>query len=378
MLDFLAIFSSEIFDVHKNSLAIITNAGGLGILAVDAVADFKLNLPRLNLSQQRALKSKLPSFASLENPFDLGGDADALSYQKTISYLEDTNLFAAILVIVTPQSMTEIDQIAKIITEFRRRRPILTAFLGGPKIKNAKTLLSKARIPNYDDPREAIMLLGKIYRYYQKASSDHEIINLSLEKTYSNQSEEQLIDNYNLPFAKFVKVTNDAELMGHIEEIGYPVVYKAANVKARGKRGKVGLSITDHSALQRAVRAIGYPGILQKMIDSTVEIIIGARRDPKFGITLLFGEGGIFVEEENDINFRILPLTDQDLDEMIEQTKVWQIIKRMKIKAPVKEVILKIAKLMRENPDIKEIELNPLKVLPKKIIAVDINIKKES
>jgi acetyltransferase len=162
-----------------------------------------------------------------------------------------------------------------------------------------------------------------------------------------------------------------------VEKIGYPVVYKAARIKSRGKKGKVGLNIDDHSSLERAIRVIGFPAILQEMIDSPIEIIIGGRRDPKFGLNLVFGQGGIFVEEQNDVSFRIFPLTAEDLDEMIEETKVWQVLKRMEAKAAIKEVILKVAKLMVENPDISELELNPLKVLPQKVIAVDIYLKRK-
>lgn len=379
LLDFLELFSSKVFDIKKNNLGIITNAGGIGILAVDATADFKINLPKLSLAEQKKLSGDLASYASLANPFDLGGDADTISYKKVLDFLERSNLFSAILVIVTPQSMTQVDQIAEILAATRYKPcPIMASFLGGPKIKNAQKILAKSHIPNYDDPREAIALLAKISSYFKKNERAHDLINIATSSSYVNQSEEALIARYGIPFAPFVEVMNDADLMGHIEEIGYPIVYKAAKVKARGKRGKVGLNINDHQSLEQAVRSIGFPGILQKMIDAQVEIIIGARRDPRFGITVLFGEGGIFVEEQMDINFRILPLTDKDLDEMIEETKVWQILKRTNAKNHIKNVILKIAQLMTENNDIKEIELNPLKVTPQGIIAVDINIKRDS
>lgn len=378
LLNFLELFSAKTFDVEKNNLAIVTNAGGPGILAVDAAADFKLNLPKLPAPEQDLLSRELSGSATLENPFDLGGDADALSFQKTLDYLEKSNLYAAILAIVTPQTTTDMVQIAEILANFRQRPKIIIAiFLGGQKINKAIDILRSAHIPFYDDPREAISLIAKIYRYFKKANLTAEVINYQKTASDTKLSEKELIARYSLPVAEYIEVTNDAEIMGHLEELDFPIVYKAARVKSRGKRGKVGLNIDDQSSLERAIRTIGFPAILQKMIDSPVEIIIGGRRDPKFGLTLIFGQGGIFAEEQNDVNFRIFPLTDADLDEMIEETRIWKVLRKMSAKGAIKEVILKVAKLMIENQDIKEFELNPLKVQPGKVTAVDIHIERK-
>ncbi len=377
LLDFLALFSSKIADFSENSLAIVTNAGGPGILAVDAASNFKMKLPKLSDKEIISLEKEISDFASLENPFDLGGDADALSYQKIIKFIQNINSFSAILAIVTPQATTNLEQIAQILSSFRGGPKILMAcFLGGQRVAKSLDILAKAHLPHYDDPAEAIELLSKIYQYSKKR--EHPLTTVNLPKTvhHIHLSEQELISRYALPFAKSYEVSNDAEVMGHIETLGYPVAYKAAKIRHRGKRGKVGLNIDDHSSLERAIRVIGFPGILQEMIDSSLEIIIGARRDTKFGVTLLFGQGGIFVEEQKDTSFAILPLTARDLDEMIEETKVWQTLKRIQVKEAIKEVILKVALLMVENDDIKEIELNPLKVLPQKIIAVDLHLER--
>jgi acetyltransferase len=114
------------------------------------------------------------------------------------------------------------------------------------------------------------------------------------------------------------------------------------------------------------------------MVDSPYELMIGARRDPTFGIVIIFGQGGIFVEEKADIAIKMLPLTVGDVDEMIESTNVWRMIRRFKVKGVIKKTILAVAKLMMENPDICSIEFNPFKVLQRKIIAVDINIGREN
>lgn len=378
LLDFLELFSAKVSLLEKNTLAIVTNAGGPGILAVDAASNFKINLPRLTRPELTNIQKILPNSATLDNPFDLGGDADALSYQRMIDYLEKNPAYSAILAIVTPQTTTDVPQIAQILAGFRREQKILLAcFLGGLKIEDGLNILAKNHLPHYNDPTEAIKLLNRIYQYWQvRGQSQREFMVPKLHQV-TKLTDHLLISHYNLPYVRSFAVKNDAEVMAHVEGLDYPLVYKAAKVKHRGKQGKVGLNINNHAALVHATKTIGYPGILQEMVESNVEIIVGAKRDRQFGIVVLFGQGGIFVEEQKDISFGIFPLTENDLDEMIEKTTVWQNIKKLSVKEEIKSLIRKICQIMLENEDIQAIELNPLKVLHQKIVAVDIEIIRE-
>lgn len=380
LMNFLELFGKKSFNIIRNSVAIITNAGGLGILAADEASRNKINLPSLEKNFKNELKKILPTSASLDNPFDLGGDALALNYQKTLQVVEKSPQFGSILIILTPQSMTEIKKTAEVISKFKNSsKPIITSFVGGQKIDQAIHLLKKAHIPCYNDPAEGLQLIKKAYNYYRKRSQHSKVIEI---KPVINQlpiPEIEIIKAYGLPFAKSYKVSTDAEVMGHLEEFGFPVVYKTAkNITHKGKAGKVGLNIIDQASLQRAVEIIGFPGILQEMIDSPYELLFGAKRDKVFGPLVIFGQGGIFTEEFSDIRIKLLPLTEADLDEMIEGVKIWPLIKEFAVKEKIASLILTLLKIIVENPSIAEIELNPVKVVKNNLVAVDINVQNKT
>ncbi|MBM2821119.1 MAG: hypothetical protein HW405_879, partial [Candidatus Berkelbacteria bacterium] len=323
------------------------------------------------------LGKEIMNFASLNNPIDLGGDASALNYFNAINFLNNSNKYSSIIVIVTPQTMTDVKSITQILTKFKNSpKPVIACFLGGTKMNQGIQILRKSSLPHYDDPSEAIKLISRIIQYYYSQKSDHSILEVNIDNNFNNLSDEDILRHYNLPFVKSFRVKNDADIMGHLENMSYPVVYKSQKEKMRGKAGKIGLNIGDHTSLERAVKVIGFPGILQKMVDSPYELIVGAKRDSKFGISLLFGQGGIFTEEFDDICLKLLPLTHADLDEMIETTKVWPLIRNFKVKDILKSLILTISKIMEENLDIQEFEINPLKASYGNIIGVDINIKR--
>lgn len=380
LLNFLEIFDRKVFNLTENNLAIITNAGGPGILGADAASENGLKLPKLLKKEQNLLAKKIKNFANLQNPIDLGGDADAESFFKSISFIEELRQFSALMIILTPQSMTEIEETAHAIALFRTsKKPIVACFLGGEKMKKGLKILNKYRIPSYDDPALAIGILGKIYRYYTRRQKFSKLIEIKPVINQTPFTDEEIIKNYQIPFSKTFYVQGDAEVMGHVEEIGFPLVYKTAKkILHRGKKHLVGLNINDRHSLQRAIQTIGFPGFIQEMVDSPFEIIIGARRDPNFGPLVVFGQGGIFTEEQADTNIRLMPLTERDLDEMIKMTKIWSAISDLEVESLIKSIIIKVAKIIIENPQIQEIELNPIKVINKNIKAVDINVVRKN
>ena len=379
LLDLLQLLTCKIFDAGK-SLAIVTNAGGPGILAADAASRAGFKLPNPNRQDRIKIENTLTSFASISNPFDLGGDAAAESYRKIIELIEKSPNYSSILAIVTPQTSTEIEKTAKVLTKFRQSpKPVVASFLGGQKIKPAQEILTIGHIPHFDDPADAVSLLGKIHRYFDRRKSPSEIIEIPRVENYKSRDEVELLEKYEIPFVKSAHVVTDSETMAFVEENDFPVAFKTNKpIKYKGRSGKVGLNISDNHALNRATGAIGYPAIIQKMVDSPYEILIGARRDPKFGIVVFFGHGGIFVEENVDVKLKMLPLTAADVDEMIEQTSIWKMIKRYKVKTPIKQTILTVARLMDENQDISSIEFNPFKILNGKIVGVDIHIERKN
>lgn len=379
LLNFLSIFSTKVIDLAKNNLAIITNAGGPGILAADGASCNNLKVLRPSRNTESSLKQRLKTYASISNPFDLGGDALAENYREALEIVEKSQEYSAIAVILTPQTATEIEKTAHVITTFNRsKKSIIASFLGGAKIIKAIKILTQSHIPHYDDPAEGLRLLGKIYNYHQKKTYLDKTVEITSTANQTKLTDEEIIGYYKLPYIKSINVSNDAELMGHVDEIGFPLVYKTAKkITHKGKKHLVGLNIGNHDDLQRAVSSIGFPGVLQPMIESPFEIICGAKRDPRYGVVTLFGQGGIFTEEEKDIQIKILPLTERDLHEMIEETKIWKAISDRELLIEFCNIIIKLARIITENQDISEIELNPIKILSeKKLLAVDINIKR--
>ncbi len=375
LLNLLMLFEEKVGSVDQNTLAILTNAGGPGILAADSAAKVGLKLPNLSNHATEELKKTLDGFATLENPFDLGGDASPHRYRTALKTILSSKNFAATLIIVTPQSMTEPLKLAKTIGEFRHAHmPILSSFLGGSKIERARKFLIKKRLPSFDDPAEAITELAKVYQYHRRKEMPQKEIKFG-NTGYTTHNPQTLIKHFQIPFADSEIVNSEAELMAAAERIDFPLVYKTAReIKSKEKSGKVGLNIVDNQELRRAVRAIGFPGIVQQMIISPYELILGAKRDPNFGIALLLGQGGIYAEENPNISYKILPLTDLDLTEMIEQADIYPILKEMGLVTQVKSTILKLTSAILSDSSIKEIELNPLKLLKGKLIGVDINI----
>lgn len=377
IFNILELFSYKTPDLSTGGLAIVSNAGGPAILASDSAWNNQLKLPKLNTHEQKII-AKFGNFACLDNPYDLGGDAVASDYKKIISAIEKSNSYSSILVIVTPQSSTQIDKTAETIGSYTNSdKAVIGIFLGGQKIEKALKILAKHHIAHFEDPSLAVKLLAKVYKYFQRRYNiDTEIINISKCNIVSKISDDEIVHKYNLPYVKSCTVNTKTELKNSIKVLGFPLVYKSAFAVHRGKENKIKFNIDDPKELINSANNIGYPGIVQRMIDSPYELIIGAKRDKIYGIILIFGHGGIFVEESKDISFKIWPLTVSDLGEMIEETKIWSVVKTFGIKMQLKDTLIKILKIMLENQSITEIELNPIKVLRKKIISVDINIKR--
>ncbi|MFA6493235.1 MAG: acetate--CoA ligase family protein [Patescibacteria group bacterium] len=375
-LNILEVFSTKEIDPSSGSLAIVANAGGPAILATDAASQNEFLLKSVNPYEEENIKTLLPNIASFRNPFDLGGDAKAADYEKLIKYLIELKTYSLIMVIVTPQSATEIEKTAEILGKIKNDEKIVVAsFLGGEKIKKALPILKKMHVPSLEDPSLGVKLLAKIYNYFESRKKQIEYLDFS-PILNTKKTEQELIKKYNIPYVKSFDIATKKDLLNYKKRLTYPVVYKSALSVHRGKENQIALNIQDFTELEEKVSVIGCPGILQNMIESPYEMIMGAKRDPKFGIIIGFGHGGIFTEEEKDMNFKIMPLTVTDINDMIEETRIWSVIESLRVKPLLVALSKNILKLMIENPDITSFELNPVKAFLGKIIAVDINIKR--
>jgi acetyltransferase len=401
--------------LKNNKIAIITNTAGPGIMAVDAVKSQKYNeleLARFETKTIKFLKKNLPKAASVNNPVDLLGDALAERYQMAIeAVLKDKNV-DGVIVILTPQAMAEKDETAKIIGKLFRKysnKPILTSFIGGQDIKSALKILAKNKIPNYDYPEVAVEVMKKLKVKSQKSKVKLKIkskisprvksqITDILEKTKREKlrqvetlDAEKILKHYKIPVIKSYLIKNTTEAIKIAKKISYPVVLKIADPKIihKTEKGGVKLDIKGDKELLLSLRELRHTSkkaivssiILQKMITQGQEVIIGMKQDPQFGPLLMFGLGGIFIEVIKDVSFGLAPLSRQEAKEMIFKIKGSRILagfrgqKSSDINSLV-DILVKLSQLSLDFPEIKEIDLNPIKVFEKgkKSVCVDAKV----
>jgi len=380
MLSLIQLLSCEP-PVNRKQLAVITNAGGPGILATDAASRLGLNMPVISPQIEKALKKVLPEVGTIANPLDLAGEALASDYETALTAFINEPQMAAILVLLTPQTMTEVDKTAEVLVKYRDvNKPIVAAFLGDRMVKSGIDILRKGRVPYFDDPDAAVRAIEKVTKYWDKFVSPRDLIELNSadESIEAAGDALELLDRYNIPIPPSGMATNMDVVMKIVGRIGMPVVVKNISHKFihKFKAGKVILNVQSESFLRQSVEKVGFPVLIQHMVESPFEIIIGAKREDKIGTILTFGWGGVFTEDIGDISAKILPLTEYDLDEMIKETKIGKILIRENIDlSGLKNILIEVSQIMVDFPSITEIDLNPVKVMQDQVICVDARYK---
>ncbi len=397
----------------NNKIAIITNAGGPGTITADAIErKGALELANLELKTINSLKKFLPPAVSLRNPIDLLGDALKDRYEIALeAVLKDRNV-NGIIVILTPQTMTEKEETAEMIGKLFRRywkqikKPVLASFMGGERMKKAIEILAKNKIPNYDYPEKAIEIMGKMWEYYKRFSTGRfviiekkdqiskssiirkqilDILRETKEKRLKQVDPfeaEKILKFYKIPVIKSYSVKSLIGAIKLAKKIGYPVVLKSADPRIIHKTEKeeVRLNLKTKKELRRAYQNISQPKLMQKMISRGKEVIIGMRRDPWFGPLIMFGLGGIFVEVLKDVSFCLVPLKREEAKEMISEIKGYKILRgfRKEKASDINSLInllLKLSRLSLDFPEIKEIDLNPVRVFEKGKDCICLDVK---
>jgi len=411
---------AEVFSAHPPligpNIAIITNAGGPGVVASDACYKYNLKVASIPAKIVEKLREKLPPAAGFFNPIDVLGDASAERYGfalKTIIKSDDIN---GLLLILSPQAITEPEMTAKVIIEAKRKnpdKPIVTSFLGGKSIEKAVTMLKEAGIPNYEFPERGVRALSalSLYNEYMKKPLLNNLpkLNVNLEKAkevFDKAKNEgrisiigaesaEIVNAYGIktPSIKLAATADEAVLFA--EKIGYPVVLKIASSQILHKTDIGGVKININSS--EDVRTTFYEIIgrahiffpkanifgvnVVKMVPQGREIIIGVNRDVTFGPLIMFGLGGIYVNFLKDVSFRLAPLTKDEAVKMIEETKAYTLLrgirgeKRSDIDSVI-NTILRISKLVCDFEEINEMDINPLFVYEKgkECLALDVKI----
>lgn len=412
LFDYAMAFSSQPVPEGKR-VAIVTNAGGPAVMATDAIESEGLIPSALTEKTKIKLREFLPPSANVNNPVDILGDALADTYGKAIeTVLSDENV-DAILAILTPQVVTQIPESAQKISEAagKYKKPVVASFMGGKRIEEGVRVLMKNDIPNYPFPERAVSSIkamlaykewkekekGRIHRFDVDEERVRKIIGV-IKKAGRNTAGDvegrEILASYGIKTVDSFLAKNITECRRYFKKAGGPVVMKlvSPDILHKTEAGGVRIGISSIKEAEESFREIIesakrykkdaiIEGVqIQPLISGGTEVIVGVNKDPQFGHLLMFGLGGIYVELLKDVSFRVVPVTDVDATEMIEEIKTVKMLKGFR-KIPerdisaVKDVLLRISQLCMDFPEIEEMDINPLIVLEKGKGAVAVDVR---
>ncbi|NET05190.1 MAG: bifunctional acetate--CoA ligase family protein/GNAT family N-acetyltransferase [Symploca sp. SIO2B6] len=399
-------------------LTIITNAGGPGVLATDALIETGGELAELSPETISSLNEILPTHWSHGNPIDILGDADSERYTKALEIaVKDVNS-DGLLVILTPQAMTDPTQTAEQLKPYAQNatKPVFASWMGGSETKAGETILNSASIPTYPYPDSAARLFNLMWRYSYNLKGIYETPVLSADegnkdtalaqemlqtarqqgRTLLTELEsKQLLAAYGIPIVHTGVAKTEQEAVNWANSLGYPVVLKLLSETITHKTdvGGVQLNLTDAEAVVWAygsikasvsekVGAEHFLGVtVQQMIslDGGYELIVGSSIDPQFGPVLVFGSGGQLVEIFRDRAIALPPLNSTLARRIIEQTQIYRALQGVRGRQPVdlealEQLLVQFSQLVVEQCWIKEIDINPLFVSSNQIIALDARV----
>ena len=411
--DFARTFVTQPLPVGRR-VAVITNAGGPGIMAADAVERQELEFAQLTEETIKTLGSKLPAAANIRNPIDILGDALADRYEFAINMvLNDPNV-DAVLVLLTPQAMTEALKTAQIITGILRKKPskpLLSCFLGATKIAEAIDHLRAQHAPYYDTPEVAVLTLRVMADYVRWRSRPKRVVKLfpvnrrkveniierNLRAATADLDEadsKEILEAYGFATPKGSIATTSEQAVNIAEQLGFPVVMKiwSPDISHKSDCGGVVLGLESKKEVMDAFDLMMYrippklpqariAGVLiQEMCRRGKEVVIGMNRDPHFGPLIMFGMGGTMVEVLKDVTFHIAPLTADEAKQMLMNTKTYKILKGVRGEEGVDldaiaESLQRLSQLVMEFPQIQELDINPYIVGPAGTVPVAVDAR---
>lgn len=403
-------------------LSIITNAGGPGVLATDALVGSGGELAVLSQETKEALNDLLPAHWSRSNPIDILGDAEPERYAKAIEIVANEADSDGLLVILTPQAMSDPTQTAKELTKLYDRpagypygKPVLASWMGGDQINEGERLLNQANIPTYAFPDTAARVFEYMWRYQKRLNSLYETpalledtdellevkqqiasmldgIRQSGRTILTEYESKQVLGAYGIPTVETRLARSVEEAVQVANDIGYPVVLKlnSETITHKTDVGGVRLDLAMDDAVRHAYESMEHAvtekysaddflGVtVQPMLNlrEGYEIILGSSPDPQFGPVLLFGTGGTLVEVFKDRALGLPPLTTTLARRMMERTKIYHALQGVRGRPPVdlaalEELMVRFSQLVADQRWIAEIDINPLFASAQQLIALD-------
>jgi len=386
---------------ENNSVAVITNAGGPGVLITDAFDKKSVALAELDDKIKTGLSKFLPAESSVENPVDLLGDADQGRYQKTLKLLDKAENIKTIVCILTPQEQTPVAKIAGVIARFKNKtqKNIIAVFIGSDKVVKSVKKLNESGIANFTFPEQAVDALEKYY-LWKKTKAAVKPVEFKANENRKN-SADQIIKQAKsenktaLSFAQSKKImdlyqipTVEAWAENELAAVKYPVAVKVDSDKVLHKTDQKALilNIKDEAGLKKAIAEIrvNFPTenlIIQPMISRQTELILGIKRDPVFGPVILAGLGGIYTEIFKIADLVVPVAGAEEIKNILNQGKLGFLFRETRGQKPlsigeVAAIIENLQQLALENGEIAELDINPLLIYNdnKAAMAVDVKI----
>ncbi|MEN9259593.1 MAG: bifunctional acetate--CoA ligase family protein/GNAT family N-acetyltransferase [Thermostichus sp. HHBFW_bins_43] len=409
-----------------SQLSIITNAGGPGVLATDALIRAGGSLAELSPEQIESLNQILPPHWSHGNPIDILGDAEPERYAQALDIVLRDPHSQSCLLILTPQAMTDPTLTAEKVVETWRhsgsRQPLLASWMGGAEVDAGEAILNQAGIPTYRYPDQAARVFSHLWRFSYSLKALYETPTLAGQEQVEREKVAQILDRvaseqrtllteveskgilaaYGIPVVPTLVADTPDAAVGAAEGIGYPVVLKLYSLTLTHKTdvGGVQLNLPDAEAVRRAFGQIQtnvaekaglehFQGVTVQPMIRTVrasgdlshgyELILGSSQDPQFGPVLVFGTGGQLVEVFQDRAIGLPPLNSTLARRMMENTLIYKALKGVRGRQAVdlealEQLLVRFSQLVAEQPRIKEIDINPLLASPNGLLALDARV----
>jgi acetyl coenzyme A synthetase (ADP forming)-like protein len=399
LFDFALAFAHQPL-LPNDQVAIVTNAGGPGIMAADACERAGLHLAPFEAETMRAVRGLLPGAASVLNPVDMLGDALADRYGLVLrEIVRDPNV-GGVLVILTPQAMTQVEETARKVGELSRQcnKPIFGCFMGRQTVDPGIHLLQQYGVPNYPVPERAVAALAAMMRHRrwrERPPLEPEVFEVDRARvravlgqaraerrlSLGDVEAQEIMAAYGIPTPRTYLARTPEQAMRFAGQIGFPVALKIASPDILHKTdvGGVTLNITTPAGVRDAFELMTYRAgryvpdaefwgcLVQEMVLGGREVIVGMNREPHFGPVMMFGFGGIYVEALRDVAFRVAPIDRRDAREMITEIRAYNLLRGVRGEQPsdlpaLAEALLRFSQLAVDFPEMVEFDINPLTV----------------
>ncbi|MBN2084505.1 MAG: acetate--CoA ligase family protein [Anaerolineales bacterium] len=397
-----------------NRVAVITNAGGPGIMAADAIEREGLGFAQLSQATKDKLAGFLPAASNIQNPVDILGDALADRYEFALDTVLDDPGVDIALVVLTPQAMTECLPTAEAVARVVKRKPkktVLACFLGAEKIAEALTVLRAGGIPQYRSPESAVDVIKAMSEHVRWRTKPKRVVRLfpvnrhKVEiiierhirqglREVGEAEAKDVLEAYGFVTPKGSLATSPEQAANIANQIGYPVVMKiwSRDIIHKSDVGGVKLGMRNAQEVMDAFDLMMYRvpkkapdaqilGVLvQQMCKGVREVILGMNRDPRFGPLMMFGMGGTMVEVMKDVSFYLAPLTADEAKQMLISTRTYKMLQGVRgeegvdIEA-IAEGLQRLSQLVTEYPQIQELDINPYVVGPRGTVPIAVDAR---